>query len=938
MLHLHTIDFDRDPFRPRSSYISRACFRLASIASWHVLERLTLIMHSFSSLLVAIHSPRRLSYITSLSTAPVSYGVHPILIATSNNVRPHPPFVLARSSFVTPSFSISCRSRTQPTPQLNPAFKQIRCGIAEISISETLANETHPKWKTLLSSGSVVEAWCDGKIRFAHVSSLYEKGIVAILVVVSPDRKSLAAEKKISFGEILAVWPQSITPSSAQALLSIVNMGLTFLKNCMPRSLDLSDIYARMRKFPKTDTRASRCASDMALPFFGIPSSATLEHRAAATVAAAMLFASDSTHFKRGEAGYGWRALPPSVTIARGRCSFVDTCKSIFEKRAAGTSLRTSSWAREHLEILRDIEIIAASGSNAGGTAATSLKALGYKPTDVGAAHLLVDIEYWSTGSVEMHGGGTTQRKDQERPKSIELVSNPSEKDSKASKVPSSPNANTIRDWTFPAAILDEARELRTIARRKRLALIDAHQSSYFGRRTVIQSTLQKPVRIYCVDDKHSRFLDDALSVRWLVVGRVVRLFLHVTDVDEVVKSGSAIDSLAKERGQSLYLPLKPLHMLPAAAMDAASFSSTFPTHAITVMIDFDFVKDTVSNWEVFASMVPPVKRLNYTQLDYAIENNAQAADISEEECEDLRLMAKVAPLLATKLDHRRSRRKGKVGVSRLEGFSDESTENMDSKAVAGVRLVNRTDRSTSKSIRIAKVVEFQTTGAHSVVDDILTSGGSLMRQFAKENRAFLPEDRDAASYAARCGTAPLRRYADLATQRQIKCVLFGKPPAGRRRMDELRIWLAKRHSAGERTVAERRRSALFESLSAHCAQHCAAMGTTNAIIRGQVRSISITRKSELRIDITLDGTGLSTIATVSDGLLATIFAKSQSSVSSTKEVEEKGIQESKEKRNQKILHAAMSILPSRCKVRVQIWNIDTSAQDIQATISRVMG
>ena len=101
------------------------------------------------------------------------------------------------------------------------------------------------------------------------------------------------------------------------------------------------------------------------------------------------------------------------------------------------------------------------------------------------------------------------------------------------------------------------------------------------------------------MDDKNTRFLDDAVSVQ-VVSSNVVRVFIHIADVDDVVRSGSSVDNLARERGFSLYLPLKPLHMLPAAVMEAASFSMMKPTKAVTISIDVDLVSESVSDWQVY--------------------------------------------------------------------------------------------------------------------------------------------------------------------------------------------------------------------------------------------------------------------------------------------------------------------------------------------------
>lgn len=819
------------------------------------------------------------------------------------------------------------------------------CHISEAELASSKKNASLTDWKQALHPGAVIEVWSQGHLCFALVSSLYEKGVVANFIRVSSGEASVAPASKISFGEIISVWHHNITPTGPQAAVILakdVEVGLNFLKNAMPRALDLSPLYLDLRRIPKSDPRAAQSASNISRHLFPMGPNASRSRRAAGTVACAILLATDNIRFKRAAPGMGWRALPPSVATARGRTSFVDMCKEVLEHPSSSSLKRQPTWTREQLEILRDIEIVAASGTAAHGTPATALEALGYELTDDGAAKLLLDIGYWATGSVQKHGGGTTQAKDEKRMSSIlnlnlknaeeennMQISSSSKQDSNSTQ---DKVANDVRDWTFSPAILDEARELRDATRKKRMMLLKKRTGGQNRfRRNLFQPSKGDAVQVYCIDDKNSRFLDDALSVQVIEGGSVIRAALHITDVDQVVRHGSPIDDLARERGQSLYLPLKPLHMLPASAMDAASFSSTFPAEAITVMVDFDYENDVIRDWEVFASIIPPVKRLNYEQFDLALEKGAEAAQITEEQCEDLRQIARVAPLLAEKLDRRKGGRKQKSANRWLETYDDYESEARKDKSVASVRLVKKIDSISSKSRKVAQVIDFQTTGSHCAVGDMLTSAGSLIRQFAKENRAYLPENQGAFAYVSRCGTAPLRRYADLAIQRQIKCILFGRPPAGRRRMEDLRSWLTKRHAAAERIVAEKRRSALHDSLSDHCAQQCLVSGSEYAVLRGQVRGVSISKKGILHVDVNLNGTGLCTSATVSGQLLEQIVEKS-----GTKDSNNRG-QKLNMTKKEAILACAKDVLQPRSRVRVQILNVNTMSQEIEATVIKAL-
>lgn len=817
---------------------------------------------------------------------------------------------------------------------------------AQCTLSEEVISPTKDKLSAQLAgfhlkTGSVVEAWVNSTLRFAFCDSVYEKGIFARFIELDSDN-IISETVRISFGEIINIWDDIVLPTGADAAMQLakdVDRGTQFVKHAAPRTLDLKHVYTTLQSFSKKDPRGAQSSFQISSLLFPMRTKATRERLATITVATAILMSTDDIRFKRAGPGQGWRALPTSTAISRSRLAFVNMCKGILE--ASQPKNKAVVWERDQLEILRDIEIVAASGTNAKGTSAIVLRDLGYETTDDGAARFLLDIQYWATGSVEKNGVPSTQPISPNNILDTNSVNGSTTidvgKEEQANvKDTTGLNRTKVTDWTFPPELLDEARELRRVIREKRFAMRDKQNAEMDGNRRVFGSLDGQDLRIYCVDEKNTRFLDDALSIQFIPNSSIVRIATHITDVDEVVRSGSPIDKLAKERGQSLYLPLKPLHMLPAAAMDAASFSTSYPAYAITVLIDFDCNEDVITNWEVFASVIPPVTRLSYAQFDAALESDSKKANLTEDECRDLREIARVAPLLADKLDQRSARRRQRVGGSRLDihdGFGDE---NADFKTIAGVRLIKRTDKSSpGRSLRVAQVLDFQTTGSHSAVANMLTSASALFRQFARENRVSLPENRSASSYTTRCGTAPLRRYSDLAIQRQVKCVLFGRQPAGRKRMDELRIWLTRRQVAGEKTLAEKRKGALYDSLSSHCAQQKLASGTEFATVRGLVRNVSVTRKCAIRVVVALDRTGLSTTAAVSDEIHERILAMTKELPGSSSDDPES--QEGTRAIREKLFTCAREIFTSSTKVRVQIFNVDTSQFNVDASIVQIL-
>jgi ribonuclease R len=67
---------------------------------------------------------------------------------------------------------------------------------------------------------------------------------------------------------------------------------------------------------------------------------------------------------------------------------------------------------------------------------------------------------------------------------------------------------------------------------------------------------------LFTVDPDDARDFDDAVSIEKKKNGEIV-LGVHIADVSHYVPAGSALDREARERGTSVYLPARVLHMLP---------------------------------------------------------------------------------------------------------------------------------------------------------------------------------------------------------------------------------------------------------------------------------------------------------------------------------------------------------------------------------------
>lgn len=789
--------------------------------------------------------------------------------------------------------------------------------------------------KSQIQPRSILEVWADMKIQFAQVVSLHNRTITIHFLQSSNTVPVVERSVEISYDAVVAIWPASLVPLSGPMPFKpakAISHGIQILKKIHQPSLHVNRVYDMMRKFPNP-SQSAFTSYEIAQIIFPPSPNDTIQCRASFTVAACLLISADTTRFKRAPPGHGWCPLPPSISTQRDTGSFIHTCTAILDTKTS--SMRSTPpddsfhhpqmnpviWTQDELDILHDLEIVAAGGSVSCGNAATTLQQLGYAPNDDGAAAFLLDINYWATGPTTSSTLTTNSRKMNVLPV-IKLSDNQTSIDSTIS-LRDNQRSSAQRDKmqeTFLPEILAQARDVRIKIWERRRRYLTEKSTSEKRRRNFVhpekhQSTL---LRAYCIDEKSSRFLDDAISVQVLEEGSVIRLWLHIADVDETIKAGSALDNLARERGQSLYLRLQPFHMLPAAAMDAASFNTSLPTEAITVMVDFDLSKNSARNWRVFPSIVPPVRRITYKQFDVALEQGAKVAQLSAGELADLRAISLVAQLLSDRASTHRSGQK----FQSTRKYNERNNGSVYSNVIAEgadvdqnidfIQVARRNGNIPNMSVRMAKRVNSRPPESHQTVNYILTYAADLFRQFARENKAYLPEERHAYLYSIRCGTAPLRRYIDLAVQRQIKRVLYGKRPAGKRQMDELKDWLLERHAAADRTMAKQRQTALYDSFSTYCAQKCAVVGFGNPIIRGVVRNVFITKTSNLRVAVSFFGT-ISTTATVSNTVLSAIYRACNIEITS-------------HVNGEALLAAAKKLLKSGSQVRVEILEINTGS------------
>ena len=119
---------------------------------------------------------------------------------------------------------------------------------------------------------------------------------------------------------------------------------------------------------------------------------------------------------------------------------------------------------------------------------------------------------------------------------------------------------------------------------------------------------------IFTIDGPDARDLDDAVSIKKRADG-TYRLGVHIADVGNYVKVGSALDENAFTRGTSVYFPDNVIPMLPKRLSNGiCSLNPNVERLALSVFMDIDKFGN-VTNHEIHESVIKSVQRFTYDEV-----------------------------------------------------------------------------------------------------------------------------------------------------------------------------------------------------------------------------------------------------------------------------------------------------------------------------------
>eukprot|EP00624_Nannochloropsis_granulata_P004127 evm.model.NODE_30747_length_47682_cov_25.534710.14 len=500
--------------------------------------------------------------------------------------------------------------------------------------------------------------------------------------------------------------------------------------------------------------------------------------------------------------GQGFKPLEPSVVHSREVMSFVQAVRHTEEKRklmategedeegddeaaaaapaAAPPAAGSAQWDASQWRMLHHLEVVAL-GAGVEGLSATSkhvLKSLGEAATPEGAKSVLLRAGCWT----ERKGDGRGQQR---------------QADMAAAAAAAARSAAT----PWPEEILELAKEALSKTQKRRSALEKVATPNRPGRKGPHgrYDYREAGLGAYALDPSGSEFADDALGFD----PETGEILIHIADVQPLLESAPELEALARQRGEALYLPDGPLHLLPPQALQAASLSDREVNECVTAAVTLG--KDGgVVNVRFLLSLIPPITRIRYDEANDLLASSPEQVPAYRR---------KATADLAVLLEASTARR----GMTK-RSFSDG-------------KRVSRVKRNTDGEL---EAISFQRTPAHLMVDEFLALYSEAGRRFLKAHKVTLPLAPGSVSGgldAARFGTGPLRRYTDVLVQHQVVAVLKGQAPFSKNEVIQRMTQVNWQSKASQKLRSVSRNKVLLESFATYCASKAKAAGEAYAVV-----------------------------------------------------------------------------------------------------------
>lgn len=286
---------------------------------------------------------------------------------------------------------------------------------------------------------------------------------------------------------------------------------------------------------------------------------------------------------------------------------------------------------------------------------------------------------------------------------------------------------------------------------------------------------------VLSIDDASTQDIDDALSAERTEDG--YRIGVHITDVADLVPRDSVLDHAARERMSSLYLPDRHIPMLPASlSQDHCALLEGKRRCAISFFFTLS------SDFELLDSRIMPTLIVNRARLSYH-EANRLLGTMEQPYAEVLQILNQAVDVFYQRridqgaVDLERSVVSIKVdGEKRIRIVLRDTSTRSEHIVSELMILANRTAAAYLAGNGLPAI--YRTQAETDLVDLEQAEHDAVWRFLVLRRMKPLELSLKSRPHATLgvdtyCQiTSPIRRYADLVLQRQLRAALTEVPPA----------------------------------------------------------------------------------------------------------------------------------------------------------------
>jgi exoribonuclease-2 len=271
-------------------------------------------------------------------------------------------------------------------------------------------------------------------------------------------------------------------------------------------------------------------------------------------------------------------------------------------------------------------------------------------------------------------------------------------------------------------------------------------------------------VRAFSIDDAETTEIDDAFSVERRDDG-MLRVGVHIAAPALLFDRGHGLEAIARERLSTVYFPGGKITMLPGEAVERATLAEGRRVPAASLYLDVDPVSLEVRGSDSRLEWVTIADNLRLAELDTRLnETSVAAGRVEGVHGEDLFTLWRLAKFLKA-----------------ARGAGDEKAERPDYtiRVAQGRVSIESRRRGTPVDTLVSELM----IHVNSTWGKLLAERGfdAIYRnqKGAKTRMEVIPGAHEwlgVSHYA--WASSPLRRFTDLANQRQLTALLRGQEPA----------------------------------------------------------------------------------------------------------------------------------------------------------------